>query len=141
MAKYRGTDTTWEKATSSAFTTVATIVNMRELTAGLGGRNGQFDQSSYGDTWMDFGAAQKEGNEVTFIMQYDPANVTHQALRTDADAGSTLYIRANHVPADMRYKITLTGLGADIVPARDGSLELHIAGKIVSPGVVEEAIP
>lgn len=141
MAKYRGTDTTWERATTSAFTTVATIPNMRELSAGLGGRLAQFDQSSYGDVWMDFGAAQKEGNEVTFIMQYDPANATHQSLRTDADAGSTMYVLANHVPADFRWKVTMTGLGADIVPARDGSLELHVTGKIVSPGVVEEAIP
>lgn len=141
MPKYRGTDTTWERATDATFTTLATIPNMREISAGLGGRLGQFDQSAYGDAWMDFGAAQKEGNEVTLTMQYDPANTVHTNLRTDADAGNTMYIRANHVPSDFRWKVTMTGLGAEIVPARDGSLELHITGKIVNPGVVQETIP
>lgn len=141
MPKYRGTDTTWERATDSGFGTVATISNMREPSAPLGGRLAQFDQSSYGDTWMDFGAGQKEGNEVTFTLQYDPASTVHQNLRTDADAGNTMYIRANHIPADKRWKVTLTGLGADINPDRTGSLLLLITGKIVNPGVVEEAIP
>ena len=141
MPKFRGTDTTFERATDATFTTLATIPNLREISAPLGGRLAQFDQSSYGDVWMDFGAGQKEGNEVTWTMQYDPANTVHTNLRTDADAGSTMYIRANHVPSDKRWKVTMTGLGADIVPDRTGSLLLQVTGKIVSPGVVEESIP
>jgi hypothetical protein len=141
MAKYRGTDTTWERATDATFTTLATIPNLREVTPGLGGALAQFDQSSYGDVWMDFGAGQKEGDEVTLTMQYDPANTVHVNLRTDADAGSTMYVRANHVPSDFRWKITGTGLGTRIVPDRTGSLAIEIRFKIVNPGVVQETIP
>lgn len=141
MAKYRGTDTVWSRATDGTFTTVATIPNVREVSPGLGGQLQQFDQSSYGDAWMDFGAGQKEGDEVTWTLQYDPANTVHNNLRTDADAGSTMWIRASHAASDYRWNVTLTGLGARIAPARDGSLELQITGKIVSPGVVQETIP
>jgi hypothetical protein len=113
MAKYRGTDTTWERATAADFLTLATIPNLREVTPGLGGALAQFDQSSYGDVWMDFGAGQKEGDEVTL----------------------------NHVPSDFRWKITGTGLGTRIVPDRTGSLAIEIRFKIVNPGVVQESIP
>jgi len=141
MAKYRGTDAVWKRATDATFVTLATIPNMREISAPLGARAGQFDQSSYGDTWMDFGAAQKEGNEVTFIMQFDPANTAHQNLKTDADAGTTMYIQTEHTPATRKWRTTLTGLGAEVNPDRTGSLELAITGKIVNPGVVESALP
>jgi hypothetical protein len=141
MPKYRGTDTVWARATAADFVTVATIPNMREVTPGLGGTLAQFDQSSYGDVWMDFGAGQKEGDEVTFTMAYDPAHATHTSLRTDADAGSTMWIRASHALSDFRWNVTLTGLGSRIAPLRDAGLELQITAKIVSPGVVQEAIP
>jgi hypothetical protein len=141
MAKFRGTDTVWSRATDATFTTVATIPNLREVTPGLGGQLSQFDQSAYGDVWMDFGAGQKEGDEVTFTMQYDPANVVHQNLRTNADNGATMWVRASHAAADFRWNTTMTGLGARINPDRTGSLELQVTAKIVSPGVVEENIP
>jgi hypothetical protein len=141
IPKYRGTDTVWARATTSAFTTVATIPNLREVSPGLGGTLAQFDQSAYGDVWMDFGAGQKEGDEVQFTMAYDPADVVHTNLRTDADAGSTMWIRASHALSDFRWNCTFTGIGSRVAPLRDGSLELHIMAKIVSPGVVQETIP
>jgi len=131
----------WKRATDATFTTLATIPNMREISAPLGGTLGEFDQSAYGDTWLDFGAAQKEGNQVTFIMQYDPANTAHQNLKTDCDAGATMYIQTEHTPATRKWRTTLTGNGADVNPDRTGSLELHIKGRIVNPGVVESALP
>lgn len=141
MAKYRGTDCVWKRATASDFVTLATIPNLREVTPGLGGQLGQFDQSAYGDAWMDFGAGQKEGDEVTFTLQYDPANTAHQNLKTDADAGATMWIQTEHTPATRKWRTTMTGLGARVNPDRTGSLELQITGKIVSPGVVESALP
>lgn len=141
MAKYRGTDTVWKRATAADFVTLATISNVREISSPLGGTLGLFDQSAYGDVWMDFGAAQKEGNDVTLTMQYDPANTAHTNLKTDSDAGSTMYIQAEHTPSNRKFRITGTGTGAEVNPARDGSLELLIKFKIVSPGVVESALP
>jgi hypothetical protein len=52
-----------------------------------------------------------------------------------------MYVRANHVPSDFRWKITGTGLGTRIVPDRTGSLAIEIRFKIVNPGVVQESIP
>jgi hypothetical protein len=141
VAKYRGTDTVWKRATDATFTTSATIPNVREISPGLGGQNSQFDQSSYGDPWMDFGAGQKEGDEVTMTLQYDPANTAHTNLKTDSDAGSTMYIQADHSPSNRKFRTTGTGLGARVVPDRTGSLALEIRYKIVSPGVVESALP
>ncbi len=141
MAKYRGTDTVWKRATDSGFGTQATVPNVREVTPGLGGVLAQFDQSAYGDAWMDFGAGQKEGDEVTMTLQYDPANTAHTNLKTDCDAGSTMFIQAEHAPSNRKFRITGTGIGARVVPDRTGSLGLEIHYKIVSPGVVESALP
>jgi hypothetical protein len=141
LAKYRGTDTVWKRATASDFVTLATIPNLREVSPGLGGALAQFDQSSYGDVWMDFGAGQKEGDEVTLTLQYDPANTAHQNLKTDADAGSTMWVQAEHTPSNRKFRTTGTGLGARVVPDRTGSLLLEIRFKIVTPGVVESALP
>jgi hypothetical protein len=141
VAKYRGTDTVWKRATASDFVTLATIPNLREVSPGLGGALAQFDQSSYGDVWMDFGAGQKEGDEVTLTLQYDPANTAHQNLKTDADAGSTMWVQAEHTPSNRKFRTTGTGLGARVVPDRTGSLLLEIRFKIVTPGVVESALP
>lgn len=131
----------FKRATDATFGTLATISNMREISAPLGGRLEQFDQSAYGDVWKDFGAGQKEGNEVTWIMQYDPANSAQTNLKVDADAGSTMYVQMEHTPSGRKFRTTMTGLGSEIVPARDGNMELHITTKIVNPGVVESALP
>jgi hypothetical protein len=40
-----------------------------------------------------------------------------------------------------KFRVTATGLGAEVNPDRAGSLELLITMKIVSPGVVESALP
>jgi hypothetical protein len=141
MAKYRGTDTVWKRATASDFVTLATVPNIREVTPGLGGTNATFDQSAYGDVWMDFGAGQKEGDEVTMTLQYDPANTAHTNLKTDSDNGATMWIQAEHTPSNRKFRTTGTGLGARIIPDRTGSLGLEIHFKIVSPGVVESALP
>lgn len=141
MAKYRGTDAVWKRATDGTFGTLATIPQVREISSPLGGALAQFDQSAYGDTWMDFGAGQKEGNEVTMTLQYDPANTAHTNLGTDADAGSTMYIQVEHTPSNRKFRVTGTGLGKQVNPDRTGSLELLITFKIVNPGVVESALP
>jgi hypothetical protein len=141
VAKYRGTDTVWKRATASDFVTLATIPNVREVTPGLGGALATFDQSAYGDVWMDFGAGQKEGDDVTMTMQYDPANTAHQNLKTDCDAGATMWIQAEHTPSNRKFRTTATGTGARVVPDRTGSLAVEIHFKIVSPGVVESALP
>jgi hypothetical protein len=74
-------------------------------------------------------------------LQYDPANTAHTNLKTDSDAGSTMYIQADHSPSNRKFRTTGTGLGARVVPDRTGSLALEIRYKIVSPGVVESALP
>jgi hypothetical protein len=141
MAKYRGTDMVWKRATASDFVTLATVPNIREVTPGLGGTLGTFDQSSFGDAWLDFGAAQKEGDDVTMTVQYDPANTAHTNLIANSDAGATMWIQAEHTPSNRKWRTTATGTGARLVPDRTGSLGYEIHFKIVSPGVVESALP
>jgi hypothetical protein len=141
MTKYRGTDMVLKRATASDFLTLATVSQLKDVTPGFGGQLAQFDQSSYGDPWMDFGAGQKEGDEVTLVMQYDPANAAHTSLRTDADAGATMWLQAEHTPMAKKFRTTLTGLGSRYVPDRAGNWELHITAKIVNPGVVESVLP
>jgi hypothetical protein len=141
MAKYRGTDVVWKRATDSGFGTLATVPNIREVTPGLGGSLATFDQSAYGDLWMDFGAGQKEGDDVTMTLQYDPANTAHTNLKTDSDNGATMYIQSEHTPSNRKWRTTATGTGVRIIPDRTGSLGLEVHFKIVSPGVVESALP
>ncbi len=141
MAKYNGRETVWKRATDATFTTLATLPNLREISAPLGGTRGEFDQSSYGDQWMDFGAAQIEGNEITYIFQHDPANTALQNLKTDCDNGASIYIQAEHTSATRKWRTTHTGKGSLVNPDRTGSLELHIQTRIVNPGTVESALP
>jgi hypothetical protein len=52
-----------------------------------------------------------------------------------------MYIQAEHAPSVRKFRTTATGLGARVVPDRTGSLAIEIRFKIVSPGVVESALP
>lgn len=142
MPKYTGYTTVWSRATSSSFATVATIVNVREVTPGFGSERALFDQSAYGDQWMDWAVLQQDGTEFTMTLAYDPADAVHILLKSDYDTpAANTWIRASHALSDFRYNITTVCRGLQINPARDGSLEAQFTFKVVNPGVVQETIP
>ena len=142
MAKYAARSTVWSRATAANFTTVATINNVKEVTPGLGGTRGLFDQSAFGDDWMDFGAGQQEGQEVTLRLAYDPLDATHVLLKGDFNTpAANVWIRASHAASDFRWNCTTVPVGWTIVHDRTGNIEAELVLKIVSPGVVEETIP
>lgn len=139
--KYAARTATFERATTSAFTTVATIASVKNADP-FGGERGLFDQSSFGDEWMDWGIGQLDGLEWTMTLAYDPADATHQLLRGDFQTPSAnAFIRANHVGMDFRYKITNVPKNISWNFDRQGNVELVLTFKIVTPGVVEETIP
>jgi hypothetical protein len=140
VAKFAGNQTVWSRATTSAFTTVATIINVKDVSPGAGSVRALFDQSAYGDSWMDFGAGQQEGDEISLTMAYDPADAVHILLKADFDTpAANVWIQALHTPAAKRWKITTVPLTWRLFPDRTGNLELQTSYKIVTPGVVEAA--
>jgi hypothetical protein len=142
MPKYAGRETVWSRATTSAFSTVATLNNVREVTPGAGSARGLFDQSAYGDDWMDFGGGQQEGDEMTMTLQYDPADATHALLKGDfTTPAANVFIKAFHAGANRRWNITTVPVSWRVNPDRTGSLEVQATFKIVQPGVVEAAGP
>lgn len=142
LAKYPGRTTVWSRATASNFTTVATIINVKDVSPGAGATRAQFDQSAYGDDWMDFGVGQQEGDEMTLTMAYDPADAVHILLKSDYDTPvANTWIQAHHAAAAKKWKITTVPVGWRVFPDRTGNLELQFTVKIVNPGVVEAAYP
>lgn len=142
MAKYAGNLTVWSRATLADFVSVATIINVKDVSPGAGSNRALFDQSAYGDSWMDFGAGQQEGDELTFTMAYDPANAVHILLKSDFDTpAANVWIQAFHAGPNKKWKITTVPLTWRVFPDRTGNLELQTAYKIVTPGVVEAAGP
>jgi hypothetical protein len=142
MAKYRGTDMLYQRATSSAFATPATIPNIRDITPGFGGIRAGFDQSAFGEDWTDEGSGQRDGQEFTLTKQYDPVNAVHVLLKSDFDTPAPLtWIMASHVPSDTQFKITTNLRGFVINSDRTGSLLAEVTFKVVNPGVVMEPIP
>lgn len=139
--KYAARSTVWQRATTSGFSTVATINNVKDVTPGIGAERGLFDQSAYGDDWMDFGAGQQEGDEFTLTLAYDPADATHVLLKGDYDTGITMFIVAVLTVATRKWKITCTPKAWRPVHDRTGNLEVQLVLKIVNPGVVEAASP
>jgi hypothetical protein len=142
VAKYAARNTVWGRATASNFTTVATINNVKEVTPGVGSARGEFDQSTFGDEWMDFGVGQKEGDEFTMRLAYDPIDATHVLLLADYNTpAANTWIRASNATADWRWNITTVLKGWRPVHDRTGNIEAELTFRIVSPGVAEETIP
>jgi hypothetical protein len=142
MAKYAGNLTVWSRATLADFVTVATIVNVKDVSPGIGTTRSLFDQSAYGDQDMDFGLGQREGDEVTFTIAYDPANAVHILLKSDYDTpAANTWLQAFHAGPNKKWKVTTVPVGWRVFPDRVGNLELQATYKIVTPGVVEAAGP
>ena len=142
MAKFGARDIVWSRATANTFLTVATIPNVKEVTPGIGSTRGEFDQSAYGDEWMDFGAGQREGDEFTLKLAYDPTNAVHVLLKSDYDTpAANVWIRASSASSDWRWNITAVPRAWRPVFDRNGNQEVDVVLRIVQPGVVEETIP
>lgn len=137
MPKYTGYTTVWSRATTSGFGTVATINNVREVTPGFGSERTLFDQSAYGDQWMDWAVLQQDGVEFTMTMQWDPADAVHLLLKGDYETPNpNTWIKATHAASAKAYNITTVCRALTFNPARDGSVEAIFGFKIVNPGVV-----
>ena len=142
MPKYTGYTTVWSRATTSGFGTVATINNVSAVTPGFGSERTLYDQSAYGDQWMDWAVLQQDGVEFTMTLQWDPADAVHLLLKSDYETPAPFtWIRASHTTQDFRYNITTVCRQLQWNPARDGSFEATFGFKVVNPGVVMETIP
>ena len=142
MTKYRGTDTVFKRATSAAFATPVTIPQINAISPGFGAVRAGFDQSAYGEDWTDEGSGQRDGQEFTLTLQYDPANAIHILLKGDFDTPNPLtWIVAEHVPSATQYKITTNMRGLVWNPDRTGSFLAEMTFKVVNPGVVQATLP
>lgn len=142
MTKYRGFEMVWSRATSSAFSSVATITQVREVTPGFGSERALFDASAYGDPWNDYLSLQQDGADISLTVLWDPVDAVHLLLKSDQETpANNTWIRASHTTSDYRYNITTVPHGLSWNPARDGGIEATFMLKIVTPGVVMETIP
>jgi len=137
MAKYTGFLTGWGRATTSGFGTVATINNVTSVTPGFGSERTLYDQSAYGDNWMDWAVLQQDGVEFTSTLLWDPADAVHLLLKGDYETPNpNTWIRAAHTASGKNYNITTVCRALTWNPARDGGFEAAFVFKIVNPGVV-----
>ena len=137
MAKYRGFETVWGRATTSGFGTVATITQVRDVTPGFGSERALFDASAYGDPWNDYLVLQQDGADLSMTILWDPADAVHLLLKSDYETPvANTWVRAAHAPSAKNYNITTICHGLTFNPARDGGVEATFQFKIVNPGVV-----
>jgi hypothetical protein len=137
LPKYTGYTTVWSRATSVTFGTIATINNVNSVTPGFGSERVLYDQSAYGDQWMDWAVLQQDGVEFTMTLQWDPADAVHLLLKSDYETPvANTWIKANHAISAKAYNITTVCRAFSINPTRDGSLEATFGFKVVNPGFV-----
>ena len=103
----------------------------------VGSSRGLIDASAFGENWTDFVTGLQDGDEVNFVIAYDPAQTAHEDLvdiyeNTDGrcvftvehdDAGFGVYVSTI---------VTALRRGGTI----DGLLQMSGTVKIVNPGVV-----
>lgn len=120
--------------TGSTYVTVGQIASLNEV----GSERALLDASAHGDNWADFVPGRQEGTEVELIVQFDPADTQHVAIKADYDA--TTQTARNYElqhPAfptrALRFPVFVTKYAEEAVD--DGIYEAHITFKIVNPGV------
>lgn len=116
---------------TEGFTTVGQVGNI----GAFGQQRALIPASSYGDEWMDFVLAQKEGSEVTIMLQYDPTVTEHAGLETDADDGVRRNFQIEFPDVTKTFLVPTVVMGFTRTPALDGLWEAEVTIKIVNPGV------
>ncbi len=127
----------WKRATTSGFGTVATIIQVREVTPGFGSERALFDASAYGDAWNDYLSLQQDGADLSLTVLWDPADAVHLLLKSDQETpANNTWLQAAHAAQGKVYNITTIPHGLSWNPARDGGVEATFMFKIANPGVV-----
>lgn len=110
--------------------------SLREFGA-FGSSRALIDATAYGDDWTDFVTGLQDGDEVAFVIAFDPADLTHQDLvdayeNTDGRITLTVEHTASGYNADISCIVNALRVESPI----DGLFALSGSVKIVNPGVV-----
>lgn len=131
MTKYAG-----RGFTVSLDAGVTSLPQLREFGA-FGSSRNLIDATAYGDDWTDFVTGLQDGDEVAFVLAYDPADASHEDLRdayenTDGRITLTVEHAASGYAADISCIVNALRVESPI----DGLFALSGTVKIVNPGVV-----
>ena len=140
MTKYQG-----YKAVLSYNTTGSTYVDIGQVMeiGDIGSTRGLIDVSAYGDEWSDFLGGRQEGTEFTVRLAFDPADTSHDFLKTNYDDGGLVktYHMEHPDMATRGLEFTAIQTGYLERSPQDGAWEVEITYKVVEPGVSEYVIP
>lgn len=130
MTKYAGRGFTVSVNAGSA------LPQLREFGA-FGSSRNLIDATSYGDDWTDFVTGLQDGDEVAFMIAYDPNSSDHDDLidlyeNTDGRLLLTVVHDGSGFNADIEAIVNALRRESPI----DGLLALAGTFKIVNPGVV-----
>ena len=113
------------------------VGQVRDMGA-VGSTRSLIDASVYGEDDKDYVLGQKDGNENTMVIVYDPTNTGHDAIEdsfnNDPDAVTvfTLAHTESGWEADVSHRL----VGVEFESPIDGLFQMNVTYKIVAPGVV-----
>lgn len=116
--------------------TYTTITQINTVTA-VGASRNEIDVSAHGDTWVDIIPGRFDGTTVSLTIMHDPADSTHQGLKTDFDLSTQVvrYYELQHPAWTTAYRFPAYVLNWNVEATDDGAMEAHIDLRIVNPGV------
>ncbi len=117
-------------------TTYVTVPQLLSVGA-VGSTRGQIDASAHGDLWSDTIPGRLDGNEVDVVLQWDPADAQHQAIKADYDASTQTArnYQLQHPAWSSAYQFPAMIFAFEVEATDDGLMEGHFTLKIVTPGV------
>lgn len=104
----------------------------------LGSTRALIDASVYGEDDKDYVLGQKDGNENTMLIVYDPTNTGHDAIEDDFhnDPDSINVLTVAHTESGAEWDVSLRLTSVSFGSPIDGLLSMNVGYKIVAPGVV-----
>lgn len=125
-------------------TTGSTYVNVGQVLelGDYGSARDLIDASAHGDDWKDYVLGQKDGEEVTLRVAFDPADAQQVALLTDYDASTVKKFHITH-PSFATRGIEISAIVTRYIERTpiDGVYEAEATLKIVNPGMTTYVIP
>lgn len=139
MAKVPGRDGSLHYNTTG--TTYVLVGQVLEI-GDAGSEEDLIDASTYGQPWKDYVLGQKDGDEMTVRIAFDPTDTTHAGLLDDYTNSVSKKFQLRHTawPTRALEINTIVRAYRERSPL-DGVYEAEIGLKIVNPGVVEVTLP
>lgn len=136
MAKFAGRSAVLKRGDGQPTEVFNTVTQVGDIGA-FGAERELIDASSYGDEWKDFVLGQKDGSELTFMLQFDPTEAEHAGLQADFDNSATRNFQVEFPDVVTTFQFPAIVRAFTKTPALDGLWQAEVVVKIVNPGVTQ----